>query len=95
MGFPGLDKLIAASKAAITEAETRKLFRGFEFETTKTKWKMYEEWQASHKVGIEDLGPEGGQYSFEITPTSVGSMVVVRDNITKDTFELNDWALFG
>lgn len=95
MGFPGLDKLIERTKNAQAEAETRQLFVGFEYETTKTKWEEYAKWRALRDHSLERMATLGEQYTYEITPTGLGLIVNVRDGSTKDVFCLTDWGLFG
>lgn len=90
-----LDDLIERTKNAQAEAETRKLFHGFEYETTKTKWRELEDWKTQHTPPLEDWPTMGELFTYEITPTSMGTIVTVRDNKTKDDFQLTDWGLFG
>lgn len=73
---------------------------GVPIETTTKLWEEFNAWQKDIEektVGfIPDgrlkVGIIGGNLSLEITPTSLGTIYVVKDSYTKTQFNLTDFS---
>lgn len=77
---------------------TYKIF-GVKIDTTEEKWNEYSSWR--DKI-IEELsepntdgsskgGAIGGNFTLELTPTSLGMIYVVKDSYTKTEMNLTDF----
>lgn len=55
---------------------------------------FYGTYQQSWDLGFPYCGAIGGEYSFVLTPTSIGTMIKVVYNPTKVEKNLTDWSEF-
>lgn len=62
------------------------------FELSKEQVDELIEWQKRHKT--TNCGAIGGRYTYSFTPTSVGTIVEVKDAITKDFLDITDYLGF-
>ncbi len=51
--------------------------------------KKLEKWQNENK-NVENLSPIADRYTFVITPTSIGTVIIVKDNITGQSLDLTE-----
>ena len=50
-------------------------------------------WKKEQSVKTENMptGAIGGVYTYEFTPTGIGLVIKVRNNLTKDILDLSDY----
>lgn len=70
------------------------LFGGFEWNVSPQLASDYRAWREKIESDEKPEGAIGGRFTFEITPTSIGLLVFVRDDITKEKFDLNEYGWF-
>lgn len=78
----------------ISDQETVELFHGFKWDVSPATAKAYREWREKIESDNAPQGAARGRFTFEITPTSIGDLVFVRDDITKERFDLNEYGWF-
>ena len=77
---------------------TYKIF-GIKVDTTPEKWEEYIKWQIEiindlcqpNSDGSFKGGAIGGNFTLEITPTSLGNIYVVKDSYTKTEINLTNF----
>jgi hypothetical protein len=55
---------------------------------------FYEDYAMCWGMGFPYCGAIGGQFSFRFSTTSIGTTVVVIDNVTKAEYNITDWSCF-
>lgn len=73
------------------EPETIELFYGLSYPTSKKLAAGYRKWLKRINNDKQYAGAIGGRLTFEITPTSLGLVVVVSDAISGTKFNLTDY----
>lgn len=48
------------------------------FKLSKSQEKKFKKWKKENKFKSEDAGAAGGAFSFEFTPTSIGTLITVK-----------------
>ncbi|AGR47873.1 hypothetical protein PHIM7_170 [Sinorhizobium phage phiM7] len=81
-------------KTMPTEETTIELVSGFHWEVTPELAKEYHEWIDRLESDNAPTGAVGGRFTYELTPTSIGLVVFVRDDVTKERFDLNVYEWF-
>jgi len=59
------------------------------FTVSDEQIKKFEEWRASHKKIY--TGAIGGRYTWTFHPTSLGTITIVVDNMTKENIDLTEF----
>ena len=89
MGLPKefLEKFkIRLEKALADEIEFEWL-PGHKIPTSKTLLEAYEEWKKKVELPLEQLGAIGGEFTYCQTPTSLGTVYIVKHS-SGDQFDL-------
>ena len=79
-----------ASWAAWLQAQNEKAIEHQKNTVTPTN-PFYETFVVSWEMGYPYCGAIGGEYTYEITPTSMGFVVKAINAITGDKFDLSDY----
>lgn len=61
-----------------------------QFELTKEQTEQFEKWKNENEPDLY-AGLIGGRYTYELTPTSVGDTLVVKDNLKNIEINLTDY----
>lgn len=56
---------------------------------TEAQYLKYREWMDSRPVKAE--GATGGRITYQITPTTLGTVIKVIDNCTQDSLDLTEY----
>lgn len=62
------------------------------FKLTDEQINAVNDWKSNHDQVY--CGAIGGRYSFEFTPTGVGIIIVIKDNITNEKLDVTDYESF-
>jgi hypothetical protein len=68
--------------------------RMYKFELDETQIKEFEKWKKKQKKKDPSTFTAGERWTFKFTPTGLGLMVHVKDNITEEEIDLTDWDNF-
>jgi hypothetical protein len=60
------------------------------FDLTEEDWAKIKVWQNENKP-MAYSGAIGGRYTYEFTPTNLGTVVKVKDNLKKIELDLTDY----
>jgi hypothetical protein len=78
------------------------------FDLTKDQWRRLQEWSSAQNDKVAKMqddascdfpctpyyGAIGGHLTYSFTPTSIGTIVVVENNVTKEKIDLTDYDLW-
>jgi hypothetical protein len=64
------------------------LFYGYDYHTSDKIAQNFYDWKISCEEEKKDTSCCGGRYTYCMTPTSIGAIVVVKDELTKKEFDL-------
>lgn len=67
------------------------LLYGYDYDTSDEIAQNFYNWKISCEEEKEDNSCSGGRYTYCITQTSIGVVVVVKDALTKTEFDLTDY----
>ena len=63
----------------------------FSFSLTEEQKIKLDEWK-SQQVEKDKVGTIGDRYTYSFTPTSLGIIVIVKDNVTNSEINLTDFS---
>jgi len=66
----------------------------YNFELDETQIKQFEKWRKKQIKKDQSTFTAGERWSFIFTPTGIGLITYVKDNITDDKIDLTDWENF-
>jgi len=66
----------------------------YKFELDKDQIKQFEKWKKKQTKKDSSTFTAGERWTFMFTPTGLGLMTHVKDNITNDEIDLTDWDNF-
>lgn len=75
------------------ENETTMDFCGLQIPVDKDTLKKFEEWKEAISLPLEKLGAIGGEFTYCMTPTSIGIVYVV-EHSNGDSFNLTNYDLW-
>jgi len=61
------------------------------FELSIPQVKKLEEWISLRKETVKDTGAIGGRFTFCFTPTSLGTVITVKDSVDNSTIDISDY----
>lgn len=61
------------------------------FQVSKEQDKQISEWMHKKRKDGKPEGAIGGRFTFNFTPTSLGVVITVKDNILKDFIDVTDY----
>jgi hypothetical protein len=68
-------------------------FCGIEIQVNKDTLKEYQEWKEKVSLPLEKLGAIGGEFTYCMTPTSIGVAYKVKHS-SGEEFDLTDYVLW-
>ena len=63
----------------------------YKFELDETETQRFEDWKKKQKATDPQIATLGERWTFMFTPTGLGTIVVVKDNLLKEELDLTDW----
>ena len=63
----------------------------YKFELDETETQKFEDWKKKQKEKDPHIPTAGERWTFMFTPTGLGTVVEVKDNLLKEKIDLTDW----
>lgn len=64
------------------------------FRLTDDEYERASAWIDAHRTDGRPTGASGGRFTYTFTPTTLGMILCVVDNVTHETLDLTDYSEF-
>jgi hypothetical protein len=61
------------------------------FKLNDEQWARFKDWKVEQDSEVTTYGATGGGYTYSFTPTSLGCVTKVTNNVTGETLDLTDY----